>query len=757
MAMRFWLVLGAAAVAAGAARAEDAATGVDELVVVGSRAAPRAATQSASPVDVITRDDLKRRGFTDLTRILETLEPSFNFPPVASSPTAAGTRPATLRGLSPDQVLVLVNGKRRHAAAVINSNNGIGRGTVPVDLNAIPVSAIKRIEVLRDGAAAQYGSDAIAGVINIVLDDAPDGGEADARAGQTEKGDGTTVLAQASDGFRLGGDGFLRVSGDVRSHDFTNAAAVDPRFGRVTALLSEPKTLDLTFAANAEYGLPSARLYGFATADWRRSEMSPLFRTPTVSPSFYPQGFLPLVRQKGLDLGGAVGLRGRAQGWDWDLSDTAGFNRSRFRVSHTVNTSLGAASPTAFDGGGATYWQNLLNLTVSRSFALLAGANLALGVEHRHEAYRITPGEPLSFAGAGAQGFPGFNPPHPVDVDRDAVSAYADATLSPIAGLDLGLAGRYEHYSDFGSHTTGKASAYWRVVPALALRATASTGLRAPSFQQQYYSTVTSQLLPATGQLANVGNFAVTDPVARALGATPLKPEVSHDLSAGVVFTPFSRLAITADLYRIKIRDRIALSENLTGAPVTAILVAHGITNAAAVRFFTNAADTRTQGWEANAHYWTPVGEDGRLDVNLGYGAFDTDLTALRVNPVLPSLVLLGPQSIGVLSDGQPRNKVTLAVELALGPWRVTADGVRYGEYRAAPLGVDQVFGSVSTLDLSLARQIGGRLTVQGGVNNVTDQYTDHVIGATDGRIYTEAGGVGFEGRSYYLQLSTRF
>jgi iron complex outermembrane receptor protein len=726
-------------------------------VVVGSRSGPRSAIDSPSPVTVVSGEELRARGYIDLAHALEVLIPSFNFPPVSTTPTGAGSRPATLRGLSPSQVLVLVNGKRRHAAAVINSNNGIGRGTVPVDFNAIPVAAVERIEVLRDGAAAQYGSDAIAGVVNVVLYAGDGEGMAAVQGGLTSRGDGGSTVVEGRQTFGGGGGGdFLMLAGDVRYHGFTNVAGIDPRFGRVTARLSEPQTLDFTAAANAEHSVGAGTVYGFLTANRRAAEMSPLFRAPTVAPAFYPNGFLPLIQEDITDLGGAGGLRGEALGWSFDLSDTAGYDRGDFRATNSVNTSLGAASPTSFDSGGAAYWQNLVNLTVTRHLPALAGLNLALGLEQRHEHYRIRRGETASFAGVGAQGFPGFNPPSPVDVARDAFSAFVDAEFTPASGLEFGLAGRYEHYSDFGAHATGKASFLWRPIPTLALRATASTGFRAPTLQEQYYSTVTSQLLVATGQISNVGNFAVTDPVSRALGASPLRPEVSTDYSVGAVLTPTPRLVLTADVYRIRIRDRIALSENLTGGAVAAILAAHGITNASAVRFFTNAADTRTAGWEGTAKYTTPLA-GGQLDVNLGYGAFDSDLVGLHPNPVLPQLPLLAVQSISVLIDGQPRNKTTVNLVYSHGPWRAGADVVRYGGFHVVAVATEQVFGPATTLDLTLSREFPHGLTAQAGVLNVTDQHGDTIIGATDGRRYVEAGGVGLSGMTWFAGLTSRF
>ncbi|WP_309642857.1 TonB-dependent receptor [Phenylobacterium sp.] len=751
----FFGTAGLALLMAGGAWAQADPASLDELVVVGSRGAPRLATETSAPIDVFSGEQLAARGFNDLSKTLQFVAPSFNFPRSATGPSASNTRSASLRGLGPDQVLVLINGRRRHSSSVLNFNNNVGRGTVPIDFNTIPASAIARVEVLRDGAAAQYGSDAIAGVINIVLHDDAEGGVGSVQTGATQDGDGETAIFTLRHGFGLGEDGFLNLTGEARYRNFTNSARVDPRVGRNTQRHGDPESLDLNLAANASYALPGAELYGFATFDHRDSQSTPLFRLPSVAPALYPLGFLPLIELTMADAGGAVGVRGEAAGWSWDLSDTIGYNRAEFAVSNTANTSLGAASPRRFEAGATRYSQNLLNLTLSRRFDILAGANLAGGLEHRFEAFEIEPGEPGSYQGAGAQGFPGYNPPRPVDVDRTAVSAFLDAELSPLTGFDLGLAVRFEDYSDFGQETTGKLSAFWRAADWIALRSTASTGFRAPSLQQQAFSTVTSQL--SAGVLVNVGTFAVDDRVSRALGATPLKPETSRNLSAGVVLTPLPRLTITADVFRIEIEDRIALSESLSGPAVSAILAANGITNASQVRFFTNAADTLTEGWEAAISWSTPLADTGRLGVTLAYGSYDNDVEALRLNPVLPALALLGPASIGVLTDAQPRNKVTLNTDLALGRWKLFADVVRFGKYRSSPLGPVQVFDAEVTLDLSLAYEINKTLSLHAGVINATDEYPDEVVGSNDGRPYTEAGGLGVDGREYFVRLSARF
>ena len=455
-----WCAASVVAILAGSAHAEDAqetaasSKRLDSVIIVGTRAEARSAADSLSPVDLLQGSDVETAGFNDLSKSLQFLLPAVNYPRSATAFSSTGTRGITLRGLTPDQTLVLVNGKRRHASAVMNTNNTIGRGTVPVDMNTIPASAIKRVEILRDGAASQYGSDAIGGVINIVLKDDSEATHGAFQYGQTERGDGETYIASVSQGFTIGQTGNVTLTAEYRDRAFTNSANIDPRFGRVTQKVGDPEQQDLNLVAN--WSLPVVRggeLYGFATYADRDTQTNPLFRTPAVAPSVYPDGFLPDIGIDLEDAGGALGYIYTLSGWTLDVSDTFGYSAADFSVDHTVNTSLiGMQAPlqTSFYSGGTEYSQNILNLTAIRKLDILAGTNLALGAEHRHENYKLLAGEPNSYEGAGAQGLPGFSPPGPVDEGRDAVSLFADLEADITAFLSLAGAIRYEDYSDFG-------------------------------------------------------------------------------------------------------------------------------------------------------------------------------------------------------------------------------------------------------------------------------------------------------------------
>ncbi len=729
-----------------------------DILVVGSRAPGRLAEESSSPIDIFDSDDLQARGLTDLNRTLQYLAPSFNYPRTATGPSGANTRAATLRGLAPDQVLVLVNGKRWHLSSVLNFNNVVGRGSVPVDLGAIPVSAIERIEILRDGAAAQYGSDAIAGVINITLRSSAKGGFASVQSGITEKGDGRTLVAALNHGFAIGEGGSLNLTAELRDRGATNRAGVDSRFGRITSEQGDPKSLDLNLAGSFRLPIGAVELYAQGIYDHRRSTSPAQYRAPSIAPAFYPQGFVPHIRVDLDDAGGSVGVSGDLGAWRFDLSDTVGLSDATFGVFDTVNTSLGAASPRGFAGGGARYFQNVVNLDVSRKIDFAAGLNLAAGAEHRYETFKLRRGEPGSYVGAGAQGFPGYNPPIPVDESRHAWSFYADAELSPIQGLNLGAAVRHERYSDFGNATTGKLSFFYKPAEVIAFRATASTGFRAPSLQQQFFSTVTSQ--SSGGVLVNIGTFAVSDPVAVALGATPLREERSRNLSGGLVLKPFKGFVLSADVFHIEIDDRIALSETLSGAAVTAILKAAGITNASQARFFTNALDTTTKGYEITAD-WTRRFGDIRANLTASYTHVETKVDRLAVNRVIPSLPLLGGPALQLLTVAQPEEKLTLAARIDAGDFSLGADVVRFGEFTTTSVLTPQTYGAVTSIDLTAELKVADRLRFGIGILNLTDAYpdktTERALTQGGGLLYPEAGAIGTNGREFFARATLNF
>lgn len=750
---------------AGSAAAQQASADIadgQEIIVTGTRSAGRAAIESSAPVDVVSNDAIEGTGYPDLSRALNFLQPSVNFARAATTASAANTRPITLRGLSPDQTLVLVNGKRRHANAVLNVNNSIGRGAAGVDFDTIPESAIERIEILRDGAAAQYGSDAIAGVVNIILKSNASGGSGSILGGVTEAGDGLNGLATASAGFGLGEGGHLTLTALVRHQDPTNRAFTDQRFGRVTYRIGDPRASVTNFAFDAGVPIGDLELYGFGTVTRKVSNNAAGFRVPGFSP-LYPGGFLPIVEPTIWDVGGTVGLKARFGSLRADLSQTFGYNKADFQVFDTANASLGLASPTRFDSGGVTYRQHVTDLTLALPLdGVLAGGNIAAGAQYRRESYAIRSGEPLAYAGTGADGFAGFNPRNPTNAGRDAYAGFLDIELRPVRQLLLGGAVRYDHYDDFGGRTTWRATGRLEAAPGVAVRATLGSGFKAPSLQQQYYSAVQGAL--SAGVLVNVATLPVADPVARALGAAPLKPERSRNATAGVVFGPFGGFTFTADYFHIRIRDRIALSEQLGGAAVNTVLRDAGITGFSQVRFFTNAVDTTSKGVEVTARWQGALGPETRLAVAAGYSWLDNRLDTLRANPTLPALPLLATKSILFLTEAQPRAKATVQANLTHGRFELGASLTAFGTYTSAPLVRVQTFGGKESVDLSAGYAFAEGLRLQAGVQNLFDARPDGIIdqataiAATGGSFPTgEETPLGLNGRSYFARLSARF
>lgn len=400
-----------------------------------------------------------------------------------------------------------------------------------------------------------------------------------------------------------------------------------------------------------------------------------------------------------------------------------------------------------------------MNLTVSRPFeGIASGANLAFGVEGRFESYKIRKGEPNSFFGAGAQALPGFNPPRPVDENREAFSAFVDGELSLTPQLDLGAAARYEHYSDFGDATIGKVSAFYRPAELIAFRATAATGFRAPSLQQTFFSTISSQ--QSQGVLVNVGTFAVDDPISRALGSQSLRPEKTDSLSAGIVLKPMPGLVISADVFRIDIDDRIVLSETLLGAAVTNVLRAAGVTNTSQVRFFNNAIDTRTDGYEITLDWRTQIGE-AKFTATAAYMLVDTDIRKLRANPVVPALPLLAPISINILTKAQPQNKITVGGRLEWERWTASLDLTRYGPFRYIAVAAEQTYDPRVVADLIVDFDATETLRIGAGVLNITDAHPERVAdrALTQGGSlqYPEVGGLGMNGREYFVRVARRF
>jgi iron complex outermembrane recepter protein len=783
------------------------ALALEELAVVGTRAAERTSTEAPVPVDVLSAAEIKQTGRTETAQIIQALAPSFNFPRATISDGTDHTRPATLRGLSPDQVLVLVNGKRRHTSALINVNNSIGRGSGMVDLNAIPASSIERIEILRDGAAAQYGSDAIAGVINIILKEgAPN--ELTVTGGQTVESDGEVIQGGANYAVALGGDGVLQLAGEYRNRGFTNRSepdlrtqyfAGDPRnndpnlTGQINHRQGDADTEDAGLFLNLAKPVADAtEVYFFGGGTLRRGESAGFWRRAlddrTVR-AIYPNGFLPLIGTKISDFSGVVGLRGERSGWRWDLSADYGRNLFHFDVLNSANVTLGTSSPTEFYAGTLKSDQFTANLDVAKSFpaGLASPLNVAVGGEFRRDGYHITEGEPDSYrdggvrildgprqdslGAPGAQVFPGFRPGDATDQSRHNVAGYVDLEAQIVQKVLVGVAGRVENYNDFGSTTDGKVTARFEPIPGFAVRGAISTGFKAPSLGQSYFSATSTNFI--NGVPFDNRTFPVTTPVAQALGASELTAEKSENYSFGVALNPVKNLSLTADYYQILIDDRIVFTGNFTGTAVRTYLESQGFSGVAGGRFFTNAIDTRTLGVDIVTNYGFAIGASSTLRLTGGYN-YNVN-RVLRVAPTPAALsafqeTLFDRVERARIEVGQPRNNLYLSGVFNYQDLGFTVRTQRFGEvtsFGTDPTGLlDQTFGAKWITDVGASYTFGGRFTFAAGVDNVFDVYPDEnalgdatTAGTNNFGIfpYNQISPFGFNGAFYYGRLTFGF
>jgi iron complex outermembrane receptor protein len=790
-----------------AALGQEARPELEEIVVVGTRTAGHDVYESLAPIDLVTSEAIRQSAAIpgEIGAAIQSLVPSFNLPRQSNSNFADVVRPAQLRNLSPDQVLVLVNGKRRHTTATLTTESKLGKGTSPVDFNSIPVGAIERIEVLRDGAGAQYGSDAIAGVINVVLKDADEGGEAQASWGQNRTdfqptgrsvNDGDTLFASLNGGFGPG-DGFLNLTAEYRDRDSTLRSGPDqiPFFenqtppnlalaGTQTHKAGDGTMEDLSFMFNAAIPLGDAlEFYSFGGYSQREGEGANFFRYPDSFanvPEIFPDGYIPVLEADNTDLSLALGWRGTlASDWNWDLSVVYGENDFDHDISNSLNVSLGTASPTRFNVGEYEFTQLTARFDMSRPFEVGGFANpvnLAWGLEYRQDGYQTRAGDPESYeagpvigAPIGTQAGSGLKPEETVDVDRDAVGAYIDLESDITDRFQAGIAARVEDYSDFGSSVDGKLSGRFEMTDSLAVRGTVGSGFRAPSLTQAFFRGSTTSFGEG-GQLENVLNLPTDDPIAVLLGASDLDAEESMSYNLGVVFTPSQQFRLTVDFYRVDIDDRITLSERIGGPEVTQYIEDQlGIEGVLGVRFFTNAIDTQTEGFDIVADYTLDLGP-GNLLLSAAYNQSDTEVTHVDPNP--PELdaigvdnVLFGVEERNTIETASPEDKWILTTHWTTDRWSVLARGTRWGEAsRVFNFGGGfiprQTYGAEWGIDLDVEFEVSEGFRVAIGANNVLDEYPDLSSGDINyfGNLpYDVLQPITFNGAFYYLRTTYAF
>lgn len=851
---------------------------LDEVVLIGSRNPSRTAVDSAVPVDVIDVSELTSAGpQVNLNQILNFVAPSFTSNTQTISDGTDHIDPASLRGLGPDQVLVLINGKRRHNSSLVNVNGTFGRGSVGTDLNAIPSGAIKRLEVLRDGAAAQYGSDAIAGVINIVLNTSVNeltlnmttGANFSENAnGQTGGVDGETVNISANYGVPLGDNGgFINFTGDFdyredysrmkewegnvfnlyntverfASNDGYNIAQLLDddvsdviQYGNAAGLGLSPTATkaelqailgdDNTTAELAARGLErkdfnmrvgqsqvrggrffanlsipigddGTEFYSFAGMSSRKGNSAGFYRLPNQSRTYTPayiNGFLPEINSTITDKSLAVGIRGKINDWNVDLSSTYGKNAFLYTIGNTFNASLQNASPTTFDAGGFNFVQNTVNLDLNQFYDdIMSGLNVAFGAEYRLENYEIESGEEASYgqytsAGqlitlasqdaaqdffgnsrpGGSQVFPGFSPKNELSRDRSSIAGYFDLEADFSETLLVSFATRFENYSDFGSTINFKLASRLKVSDNVNIRAALNTGFRAPSLHQLNFNS-TSTIFDQNGDPQEVGTFANDSRAAELLGIPQLEEETSRSISLGFTAKmPDANLTVTVDGYFVSIDDRVVYTGQFSG-PGTGTeldnLLAQA--NASAASFFANAIDTESKGLDIVITHKADIGTNARLKSDLS-GTFSNtrQVGGINASQVLEDAGLVGtyfPEDSRVyLEEAVPRTKVNLTNNLTVDKWNVFLRNVYFGEVTEATTNIDrqQIFGTKVVTDLSFGYKASESLTLTLGANNLFDVYPDRAADVlSDGGTNRSSGRFDWSRRAQQFGIGGRF
>jgi iron complex outermembrane receptor protein len=811
--------LHAAEAAADAPTPAPAASSVEEIIVTGTRETGVKAADSSAPIQLVGKQQLLRTGAADLATALTAAVPSLNIQTNGGDAEAVHIL-AALRGLNPDDTLVLVDGKRRHPTSNLAVDTGSAySGAATTDLNYIPVGAIDHIEVLTDGAAAQYGTDAIAGVVNIILKKNASGGTMTATGGEYYNGQGASGAVSYNQGFDLMGKGFLNITLEERYHDFSTLGIGDARETDANGVLLPGQTYPDVNAGKAtnfpylnrvygdpEYNIynaffnvgydvaPAIEFYGFGNFSYNTSQHFENYRTPDrisgpsslgVEEYAIPFGFDPKEKFDETDYSVTGGFKGVLAGWNWDLSSTFGGNHTEVYVIDTGNVSefqtLQAASPTLinyglhtiYDGNfDATEWTNTIDIDKSFNVGLAAPLNVAFGFEERRDTFAIGQGDPESYYGTGSQSFAGYAPTDAGSYSRVNYAGYFDIATSPIKNLKVDLAGRYEHYSDFGGTKNGKVTVRYDFSPKFAVRGTISDGFRAPTLAEEYYSGVN------VGPTSVGGQLPPNSASAKAAGFAPLGPETSINYSVGFVAHPMDRMQITLDAYQIILHARIINAGPFTGSaaecnppgytPATIAanvsylscpagykpavdVISQSVLNAVngrgistagltsvSISSFLNGMNTTTNGIEATWNYASDFGDYGHVDWNIGFNYNKTQITKIDpipafANVVIPQLGFNQTQLLSVSSASEyttalPREKIILQAFWTKGPFSVNLRETIYGktsELAYAPT-LSGYFSETVPLtpitDLDIGYKVTKNLKFDIGANNLFNQ-----------------------------------
>ena len=765
---------------------------------IGSRTGDKTLGQSHLPIDIITADQLRRTGYGELPKALNQLLPSFTYVFATIDDLTDHVRPFSLNGMRSDQVMVLVNGKRLHHSSVLFVNDSPMRGGTSVDLNLIPIESIQRIEVLRDDASAEYGSDAIAGVMNIVLKKGTVN-EVVLLGGGRKEGDGELY----SGSYNYGNENIF-TSIEVKHKSYSNTSGLDkrdyyfdgdPRNGNytVTHRYGDPEHTNLSLTVNGDYELGSkSELFYFGKYTYKESEATGYFRRPRDDRNIraiYPDGYLPELTPTQHDVFGSLGYLLKEDDYTFELSNTFGYNRFEIGVENSLNASMGLNSPTSFDAGTTENIQNSVNADFTKVFDIAEGNPLhfAAGAEYRYERYSITAGEEASWIDAqvpvldgpnigndtagGAQLWPGFSPSNESDHNRHVIAIYAEVGFDIVDDLEAKIAIRDEEYSDFGNTFNAKGSLAYQATSDLGLRTSVSSGYRAPSLQQiGYYRTATGYNLSGVG--SENGTYPVDEEISKLLGAEELEPETSLRANFGLTYKPLRNLQLSADYFIVDVEDQIALSGSFNVAdpalPADAIafMQANEINS---VKYFINAMDTRTQGIDLSAKYEMQVTEGDRLGINAQYHYSKTEIRDIHV----PNL--LGLPEDDVFNRGEqerrtsmlPRDKAILTFDYQKGPVNIVTRANYFGKVlyvrSSSDPSLDQWFDPRTTVDLDITYQVKSWFDLSIGAHNLFDSYPEYRDDSPpfhgEGNIFQYRGISSFDytGVFYYARAVIKF
>lgn len=776
---------------------------IEDVVLTGSRNKKRTVVNSAVPVDVIEVKQLSQStGQVEVNQLLQFSAPSFNSNKQSGSDGADAVDPATLRGLGPDQTLLLINGKRYHQSSLVNLFGTRGRGNTGSDMNTIPVAAIKKIEVLRDGASAQYGSDAIAGVINVILNDRNKGTEVNAFYGlnvfkspgdndvvSDKKLDGNTLDLSLNTGISIGKrGGFMNLTLDFVNKDYAIRNANPDKFDAPRQRFGDAAAKNMYAFLNTEIPLSeNVKFYNHSGFSHRNTKAYAWTRSADADgniPSVYPNGFNPIQDTKITDFTFNNGLKFKWANWDLDFYNALGNNDFHYDITHTINATLGANSPTTFDAGGHSLLQNTTGLSATKSFDVLKGLNIALGTEYRYEKFNINKGEEASYAAydiygnvvtastpsnllvtnpdsgnvrpGGSQGFPGYS----IDLgkSRSNYAAYVDAELDITQNWMVSGAARYENYSDFGSTLNGKFATRYAFTPEFAFRGSVSTGFRAPSLVQKYYSLQFTNF--QGGELVTIQLGSNDSNLAKTAGIEQLNEEKSINGSAGFTYNT-GKFTATVDGYIVNVKDRIVLSGYFTNAEIPTLP-----SNVEQAQFFANAVDTKTKGVDIILTYAENIGS-GKLTATLAGNFNNMEISKVNAPASLSGLesIFLSEREKAFILASAPKSKINLNLNYKINKLTSNLQLVRFDKVRLIGYGGDtdfQDYDARITTDLSFGYEFSDKFSWVLGGKNIFNRYPtlqyDHV---SDGN--TESGGIfdpvqmGFAGRQVYTMLTYKF